>query len=79
MGESASLLQTGPGYLQEFFVSQEEEKKGRELIQEGILIGESLNNRLYVAHGYCDLGSKSSFWVILRITPAYPCWRLDGG
>ncbi|CAH3038733.1 unnamed protein product, partial [Pocillopora meandrina] len=40
------------------FVLQGEEKKGRELIQEGILIRDSLGDRLYVAAGNCDLGSK---------------------
>ena len=58
MGESASLLYTRSGYLQDLFVLQGKEKKGRELIQEGISIRDSLGDRLYVAAGYCDLGSK---------------------
>ncbi|CAH3038719.1 unnamed protein product [Pocillopora meandrina] len=38
------------------FVLQGEGKKGRELIQEGISIRNSLSDCLYVAAGYCDLG-----------------------
>ncbi|CAH3038737.1 unnamed protein product [Pocillopora meandrina] len=38
------------------FVLQGKEKKGRELIQEGISIRNSLSGCLYVAAGYCDLG-----------------------
>ena len=57
-GVSLAVRQAGPGYLQGLFVLQGEEKKGRELIREGISIRNSLSNCLYVAAGYCDLGSK---------------------
>ena len=57
-GVSLAVRQARPGYLYGLFVLQGEEKKGRELIREGISIRNSLSNRLYVAAGYCDLGSK---------------------
>ncbi|PFX29079.1 hypothetical protein AWC38_SpisGene6130 [Stylophora pistillata] len=40
------------------FVLQGDKKKGRKLIQEGILIREYLSDRLCVAAGYCDLGNS---------------------
>ena len=57
-GVSLAVRQVVPRYLQGLFVLQGEEKKGRELIREGISIRNSLSNCLYVAAGYCDLGSK---------------------
>ena len=57
-GISLAVRQAGLGYLQQLFIFQGEEKKGRELIQEGISIRNSLSDCLYVAAGYCDLGSK---------------------
>ena len=35
-----------------------QKKKGQKLIQEGVSIRNPLSNCLYVAAGYCDLGSK---------------------
>ena len=53
MGVSLALRSTRHGYLQELYVFQGEREKGRELIQEGIPIRDSLRDRLY-----SDLGSK---------------------
>ena len=65
MGEFASVLMgchspkvDWTGIFTRFFFLQGKEKKGRELIQEGISIRSSLSGCLYVAAGYCDLGSK---------------------